>query len=325
MCLCWVVRCLVLQEISFNDVSNENNEDSSDSEAVYESDSDAELSFESDDEGNFQPNPLKQRTVVDQGDHGDSDSGEDDVEGADSDDDAADDEEDEFEDGEEEEDVEDIDDEAESDEEDVESDDGASESDGTDEQTAPVKQTPLENGTTSSAKPKKSVQPKTNGVGAANDVKPKKEVGQLLRVKPSTSDSPNAAEAFKNELNTADKKPGKVAEEQDEYAHDSSDEEDIRNTVGNIPMEWYDEYKHIGYDWDAKQIIKPAKRDQLDDFLKRMEDPNFWRTVKDPQTGQDVILSEADIELIKRINAKRIPDGNYEEYAVSDPSFAIRY
>lgn len=33
----------------------------------------------------------------------------------------------------------------------------------------------------------------------------------------------------------------------DEYADcDTSDEEDIRNTVGNIPMNWYNEYKHLG-------------------------------------------------------------------------------
>ncbi len=81
-------------------------------------------------------------------------------------------------------------------------------------------------------------------------------------------------------------------------------------------MQWYDEYKHIGYDWDAKKIIKPARRDQLDDFLKRMEDPNFWRTVKDMQTGQDIVISEADIEMIKRINSQRIPDDQYDDYAV---------
>lgn len=96
---------------------------------------------------------------------------------------------------------------------------------------------------------------------------------------------------------------------------DTSDEEDIRNTVGNIPLHWYDEYKHIGYDWDGKKIIKPAKRDQLDDFLKKMEDPNFWRTVKDPQTGQDVILSEEDIKLIKRIMKQRNPEQTFDEYA----------
>lgn len=132
----------------------------------------------------------------------------------------------------------------------------------------------------------------------------------------------NAMESLKNEL---DKEGGSAvkANEVDEYEHDTSDEEDIRNTVGNIPMQWYDEYKHIGYDWDAKQIIKPAKRDQLDDFLKRMEDPNFWRTVKDPQTGQDVILSEADIDLIKRINSRRNPDASFDDYAVSHSDFYV--
>ncbi|XP_078039140.1 ribosome biogenesis protein BOP1 homolog [Augochlora pura] len=100
-----------------------------------------------------------------------------------------------------------------------------------------------------------------------------------------------------------------------EYEYDSSDEEDIRNTVGNIPMKWYDDYDHIGYNWDGKKIIKPQKGDQLDNFLKRMDDPDFWRTIKDPQTGQDVILSEADIDLITRIQKQKIPDVTFDEYA----------
>lgn len=131
-----------------------------------------------------------------------------------------------------------------------------------------------------------------------------------------TKQKSKSVEAFKSELNGSSSKTKQP--EVDEYKDDTSDEEDIRNTIGNVPMQWYDEYKHIGYDWDAKKIIKPARRDQLDDFLKRMEDPNFWRTVKDMQTGQDIVISEADIELIKRINSQRIPDDQYNEYAVSE-------
>jgi BOP1NT (NUC169) domain len=41
-------------------------------------------------------------------------------------------------------------------------------------------------------------------------------------------------------------------------------------------MHWYDEYPLLGYDWDGKPILKPERRDELDNFLKRMEDPNFW-------------------------------------------------
>lgn len=130
-----------------------------------------------------------------------------------------------------------------------------------------------------------------------------------------TKKSPSAIQALKSELAADGSKPAE--EEEDEYQNDTSDEEDIRNTVGNIPMHWYDEYKHIGYNWDAKKIMKGPKGDQLDDFLKRMEDPNFWRTVKDAQTGQDIIISEADIELIKRINSQKIPDAAYNDYTVS--------
>ncbi|XP_014249300.1 ribosome biogenesis protein BOP1 homolog [Cimex lectularius] len=102
----------------------------------------------------------------------------------------------------------------------------------------------------------------------------------------------------------------------DEYeSGDTSDEEDLRNTVGNIPMNWYDDYPHVGYDWGGKKILKPQHGDQLDYFLKKMEDPNFWRTVKDPQTGQDVILSDKDINLIKRLESQKIPDESFDEYA----------
>jgi ribosome biogenesis protein ERB1 len=125
----------------------------------------------------------------------------------------------------------------------------------------------------------------------------------------TSKDSPALA-AMNQELGNGARK--------DEFADgDTSDEEDIRNTVGNIPMHWYDEYKHIGYDWDAKKIIKPPVKDAIDNFLGQMDDPNFWRTVKDPQTGQDVILTPEDVALIRRIMSQRNPDNQFEEYAVS--------
>ncbi|KAG8257382.1 Ribosome biogenesis protein 1 [Homalodisca vitripennis] len=121
----------------------------------------------------------------------------------------------------------------------------------------------------------------------------------------------NSPQISKNVINKSDDKPV------DEYNEgDTSDEEDIRNTVGNVPKEWYDEYRHLGYDWDGKKILKPEKGDQLDYFLKQAEDPNFWRTVVDPQTGQDVVLSDKDIELVQRMLAHKVPDPDYDEYPV---------
>ena len=65
------------------------------------------------------------------------------------------------------------------------------------------------------------------------------------------------------------KRDGKSAAKADEYEYDSSDEEDIRNTIGNIPVNWYDEYGHIGYDVDGAPIRKPKRGDELDQFLSR--------------------------------------------------------
>ncbi|KAI8039644.1 hypothetical protein M5D96_007064 [Drosophila gunungcola] len=129
--------------------------------------------------------------------------------------------------------------------------------------------------------------------------------------KPSSSTSSGATKkgAATKEL------PKRESQSKPEYQDsDTSDEEDIRNTVGNIPMHWYDEYKHIGYDWDAKKIVKPPQGDQIDEFLRKIEDPDFWRTVKDPLTGQDVRLTDEDIALIKRIVSGRIPNKDHEEY-----------
>ncbi|KAL3859579.1 hypothetical protein ACJMK2_009795 [Sinanodonta woodiana] len=100
-----------------------------------------------------------------------------------------------------------------------------------------------------------------------------------------------------------------------EYEYDSSDEEDIRNTVGNIPMEWYKNYTHIGYDIDGKKLVKPEKADELDEFLNKMDDPNYWRTVTNKLTGQSVILSKEDVELIQRLQEKKHPSAQNEMYA----------
>lgn len=128
-----------------------------------------------------------------------------------------------------------------------------------------------------------------------------------------TDDKPSGSGAASKKALTAElpKRDSSKPEYQDS---DTSDEEDIRNTVGNIPMHWYDEYKHIGYDWDAKKIIKPPQGDQIDEFLRKIEDPDFWRTVKDPLTGQNVRLTDEDIALIKRIVSGRIPNKDHEEY-----------
>ncbi|KAM3679735.1 ribosome biogenesis protein BOP1 [Ammospiza maritima maritima] len=104
----------------------------------------------------------------------------------------------------------------------------------------------------------------------------------------------------------------------DEYEEDSSDEEDIRNTVGNIPMEWYQDFPHIGYDLDGKKIYKPLRsKDELDLFLEKMENPEYWRTVQDRQTGAELCLSEEQLELVQRLQRGHFGDVNFDPYEPS--------
>ncbi|XP_055943075.1 ribosome biogenesis protein bop1-like [Argiope bruennichi] len=99
---------------------------------------------------------------------------------------------------------------------------------------------------------------------------------------------------------------------ENEYEHDTSDEEDIRNTVGNIPMKWYDDFPHIGYDIDGKKIMKPATSDEIDEFLSKMDDPNYWRTVKNKMTGEKVVLTDDDLEIIQRIQSGKYPTSSVQ-------------
>jgi len=43
----------------------------------------------------------------------------------------------------------------------------------------------------------------------------------------------------------------------------------------------------------------------------------YRRTVRDPQTGQDVVLSDADVDIIQRLQAHKIPDADFDDAAVS--------
>eukprot|EP00794_Sanderia_malayensis_P005900 gene5900-6585_t len=95
---------------------------------------------------------------------------------------------------------------------------------------------------------------------------------------------------------------------------DTSDEEDIRNTVGNIPLEWYNEYPHIGYDVKGEKILKPVQGDELEKFLSAVDDPDSWKTVHDKKTAQDVKLSDEDLEIIRNIQSGHYADKDMDPY-----------
>ncbi|KAG5230102.1 ribosome biogenesis protein [Salix suchowensis] len=49
-----------------------------------------------------------------------------------------------------------------------------------------------------------------------------------------------------------------------------------RNTVGDVPLEWYRDEKHIGYDIAGKKLKKKERQDKLDSFLANVDNSRNW-------------------------------------------------
>ncbi|MCO5574126.1 hypothetical protein L7F22_027905 [Adiantum nelumboides] len=105
------------------------------------------------------------------------------------------------------------------------------------------------------------------------------------------------------------KSPRAVAE-----SDSSEDEVPSRNTIGNVPLKWYKEEQHIGYDLSGKKISKREKKDQLDSFLARSDDSKEWRKVYDEYNDEEVELTKEEIDLIRRIRDGRVPHAEVDPY-----------
>ena len=56
---------------------------------------------------------------------------------------------------------------------------------------------------------------------------------------------------------------------------------------------------------------------QLDEFLSKMDDPNYWRTVRDKATGKEIVLSDEQIDAIQNLQKSKFPVATTDPYKVS--------
>jgi ribosome biogenesis protein ERB1 len=109
------------------------------------------------------------------------------------------------------------------------------------------------------------------------------------------------------------------------YDSDDTDAgDDGANTIGNIPLDFYDEYPHVGYDINGKKIMRPAKGEALDALLESIEVPKGWTGMTDKDTGLGVKLTDEELEMVRKIQMDENAAG-YDPYQVSSsrgvPSF----
>lgn len=98
------------------------------------------------------------------------------------------------------------------------------------------------------------------------------------------------------------------------YDSDDSDAPETTNTIGNIPLSFYDAYPHIGYDINGKKIMRPAKGEALDALLDSIDIPKGWTGLTDPATGKPLELSEEELDVLKKLTRNEIPEEGYDPY-----------
>lgn len=85
----------------------------------------------------------------------------------------------------------------------------------------------------------------------------------------------------------------------------SSDDEEggNLNTIGRVPLHWYDAFEHIGYNTAGKKIVKRSGKDKLDLAIANKDDPASRRTIYDMYNDREVVLTEREMEIIRRVQA----------------------
>ncbi|KAF2084424.1 ribosome biogenesis protein erb1 [Saccharata proteae CBS 121410] len=98
------------------------------------------------------------------------------------------------------------------------------------------------------------------------------------------------------------------------YDSDDSDAPENVNTIGDIPLSFYDSYPHIGYDINGKKIMRPAKGEALDALLDSIDIPKGWTGLTDPATGKPLQLSREELEVLKKLTRNEVTADGYDPY-----------
>ncbi|PNW76993.1 hypothetical protein CHLRE_10g417950v5 [Chlamydomonas reinhardtii] len=107
--------------------------------------------------------------------------------------------------------------------------------------------------------------------------------------------------------NSSEEDAGPGSHGPDPGSDSSEDERPNRNTVGNVPLVWYKDEEHIGYDIEGARITKAQRKDRLQQLLDRNDSKKALRTIYDPYNDEEVTLSKEELAMVMRIRAGQFP------------------
>ncbi|OWM84882.1 hypothetical protein CDL15_Pgr027669 [Punica granatum] len=100
-----------------------------------------------------------------------------------------------------------------------------------------------------------------------------------------------------------------------EESDSSEDEVAPRNTIGDVPLKWYKDEEHIGYDITGKKLKKKEREDKLDAFLASADDSKNWHKIYDEYNDEEVELTKEETKLVRRLLKGKAPHADFDPYA----------
>jgi ribosome biogenesis protein ERB1 len=95
----------------------------------------------------------------------------------------------------------------------------------------------------------------------------------------------------------------------DDLSSDDEDADGTGNRIGRVPLHWYEDYDHIGYDAHGGKVVKQGGGasgggDMLDEAIRQSDNVASGKfVVHDALNARDVELTPRQIELIRRIQS----------------------
>lgn len=90
-------------------------------------------------------------------------------------------------------------------------------------------------------------------------------------------------------------------EEKDDAGYTDTSDEELLVRRGSVPAEWYSKEPHLGYGVSGEKVVKTRGENEVERLIAAEENPEVWRTVYDELNNASITLSDAQIELLRRI------------------------
>jgi ribosome biogenesis protein ERB1 len=91
----------------------------------------------------------------------------------------------------------------------------------------------------------------------------------------------------------------------DDFSSDDEDDDGKGNRIGRVPLHWYDEHDHVGYDAFGEKVIKSVSAsggDRIEQALANQDNIGQGKfVVYDALNDRNVELTERQLELIRRV------------------------